>query len=162
MIYQTKLTDILNPNKFKNCKLRPSVAPNKSFLSIPFYGTQDALGAKRKQLKKKGLGNKPNVFRELLPSKEAKLFKTETFGCKDPVGLQRALWLMISKHFSFRGREESRKLKWEDIKLAQDPETKNEILIWVTNRGTKTKSGGKEMASFRTFNPHIQATRDSQ
>ena len=23
MIHQTKLTDILNPNKFKNCKLRP-------------------------------------------------------------------------------------------------------------------------------------------
>ena len=61
---------------------------------------------------------------------------------------------MISKHFGFRGREESRKLKWRDIKLAQDPETKNEI--------PKTESGGKEMASFRTFNPHIQATGDSQ
>ena len=29
----------MNPNKLNNCKLRPSAAPNKSFLLIPFYGT---------------------------------------------------------------------------------------------------------------------------
>ena len=133
------------------------------FKEMPeFRKLQDALGAKRKQLKKKGLGNKPNACKELLSSEETKLFETETFGCKDSAGLQRALWWMISKHFGFRGRDESKKLKWGDIKLAQDPETKNEILIWVTNRGTKTESGGKEIVSVRTFNPHIQATGDSQ
>ena len=31
-----KLTDILNPNKFENCELKPGAALNKSFLSIPF------------------------------------------------------------------------------------------------------------------------------
>ena len=36
MIHQTKLTDVLNPNKFKTCKLKPWAAPNKSYLSIPF------------------------------------------------------------------------------------------------------------------------------
>ena len=83
-----------------------------------------------------------------------------TYPPLDHAGLQRALWWMVSKHFGFRGRDESRKLKWGDIKLAQDPETKNEVLIWVTNRGTKTESGEKEIASVRTFNPHIQATGD--
>ena len=39
MIHQTKLTDILNPNKFKNCELKPWAGPTKSVLSIPFYGT---------------------------------------------------------------------------------------------------------------------------
>ena len=43
MIDQTKLTDILNPNKFKSCKLKPWAVPNKSFLSIPFYGTPCSL-----------------------------------------------------------------------------------------------------------------------
>ena len=73
---------------------------------------QDALGAKRKQLKKKGLGNKPNACRELLSSKETKLFETGTSGCKDHAALQRVLWWMISKHFGFIGRDESRKLKF--------------------------------------------------
>ena len=39
MIHQTKLTDILNPNKFKNLELKQSTGQNKSFLSIPFFGT---------------------------------------------------------------------------------------------------------------------------
>ena len=112
------------------------------------------------------MGKKRNACRELLPSQETKLFETETFGCKDPAGLQRALWWMISKHFGFRGLDESRKLKWGDIKLAQDPETKNEIHIWVTNLCTnlctKTESGEKEIASFRTFNLHIKAAGESQ
>ena len=36
MIRQTKLTDILNLNEFKNCELKPSAAPTESFLSILF------------------------------------------------------------------------------------------------------------------------------
>ena len=76
-----------------------------------FRKLQDALGSKRKQLKKKGLGNKPNAFRELFLSEETKLLETEIYVCKDPAGLQRALWWMISKHFGFRGKDESRKLK---------------------------------------------------
>ena len=38
MIHQTKLTDILNPNKSKNCELKQWTGKNKSFLSIPFLG----------------------------------------------------------------------------------------------------------------------------
>ena len=60
-----------------------------------FRKLQDALEAKRKELKKQGLGNKPNACREILPSEEAKLFQTESFSCKDPLGLQRVLWWHI-------------------------------------------------------------------
>ena len=54
-----------------------------------FRKLQDALGTKQKELKKQGLGNKPNACREILPSEETKLFETESFSCKDPIGLQR-------------------------------------------------------------------------
>ena len=78
-----------------------------------FRKVQDSLGAKRKQLKKKGLGNNLNACRELRPSEEPSRSKL--------------------RHLEKVG----------DIKLAQDPETKNEIFMWVTNRGTKTEIGGE-------------------
>ena len=37
MIHQTKLTDILNPNKFKNCELKPWAGPIKSFFIDTFF-----------------------------------------------------------------------------------------------------------------------------
>ena len=46
-MHQTKLTDILNPNKFKNCELKPLAALNKSFLSIPFLGLPCSLRNKK-------------------------------------------------------------------------------------------------------------------
>ena len=125
-----------------------------------FRKLQDALGGKQKELKKQGLGNKPNACREILPSEEAKLFVTESFSCKDTLGLQRALWWHISKCFGFRGRDESRSLKWVDVKLAKDPETGNDTLIWTTYRGGKCENGSKEMVLSRKFSPHIQGTHD--
>ena len=38
MTHQTKLTDIVNPNKLENCELKQWTDQNKSFLSIPFLG----------------------------------------------------------------------------------------------------------------------------
>ena len=51
-----------------------------------FRKLQDVLGAKRKELKKQSLGNKPNACREILPSEEAKLFETEALVAKIPLG----------------------------------------------------------------------------
>ena len=39
MIHQTKLIDILNPNKFKNCGLKSWAAPTKRFYLYLFFGT---------------------------------------------------------------------------------------------------------------------------
>jgi hypothetical protein len=44
-------------------------------------------------------------------------------------------------HFGFRARDESRKLRWGDVELQNDPEDNREMLVWLAERGTKTRSG---------------------
>ena len=85
------------------------------------------------------------------------LFETGQFGCENPVILQRTLWWYLSMHFGFRARDESRKLCWGDIKLEKDVESGREVLIWVAERGTKTRQG-LEGGHQRQFNPKLFAT----
>ena len=125
-----------------------------------FRRLQDALGAKRKELKKKALEINPTHAGRFYCLRKQKLFERERFSFRDPLGLQRALWWHISKHFGFRGRDGSRSLKWGDVKLAKDPETGNDTLVWTTYRGGKCENGSKETVSSRKFSPHIQGTHD--
>ena len=60
---------------------------------------------------------------------------------QDPKSLQRALWWFLSHHFGWRARDESRKLGWGDVGLANDPETDSEYLVWKSERGSKTRTG---------------------
>lgn len=122
-----------------------------------FQRSRKVLAAKRKQLVGEGKGNKPNAARALTEGEEASLFKNYHLGNKDPQTVQKTLWWHLSLHFGFRARDESRKLRWGDVTLSQDPETGNEILVWLAERGTKTRTG-KENGHQRAFNPTIQAT----
>ena len=60
--------------------------------------------------------------------------------------------------FGFRARDESRKLKWGDISLITDATTKNEVLLWTGERGSKTSHG----ENARAFNPTAQATSNER
>ena len=57
----------------------------------------------------------------------------------------------------FRVRDESRKLKWRDIVVENDTETGKEFLIWISERGSKTRHGNGDR---RAFNPTAQATNE--
>ena len=124
-----------------------------------FRRSREVLAARRKQLVSLGKGNVlPNAATALTDADEEKLFQQGSFGMHNPVSLQRTLWWFLSLHFGFRARDESHKLRWGDVKLSEDPETGNEILVWVAERGTKTRHG-QENAHRRAFDPIIQATR---
>jgi integrase len=60
-------------------------------------------------------------------------------------------------HFGFRARDESRKLRWGDVELQNDPEDNREMLVWLAERGTKTRSG-QEQGHQRAFQPKLYAT----
>ena len=102
-------------------------------------------------------GNKPNACRELTTEEEEKLFESGEFGCHNPEALQCTLWWFFSLHFGFRARDESRKLCWGDLELHNDPETGKEVLVWMAERGSKTRKG-MQGAHQRQFNPKIFAT----
>ena len=54
--------------------------------------------------------------------------------------------------------DESRKLEWGDISLIADASTKNEVILWTGERGSKTRYG----ESARAFNPTAQATSNER
>ena len=126
-----------------------------------FCRSREVLAAKRKNIVKQGRGNKPNACRELTSEEEEKLFESGAFGYHNPEALQRTLWWFFSLHFGFRARDESRKLCWGDLELQTDPETGRKILVWLPERGSKTRQG-LEGSHQRQLNPKIFATGTEQ
>lgn len=121
-----------------------------------FSRSREVLASKRKNLVKQGRGGKPNASRELTDGDVNKLYEANVFGNKDPLTLQRTIWWFLSMHYGFRARDESRKLCWGDVVLEQDPETGREVLVWRTERGSKTRQG-LEGGHRRQFNPKVFA-----
>ena len=126
-----------------------------------FEKTRKVLAARRKQLTKQGYGNKPNAARTLEPEEIRKLHETGYFGAENAEALQRTIWWNVSLHFGFRARDESRKLKWGDVKVDKDAKG-HEMLVWNKERGTKTRTGEKAQADKRKFPPIATATDSSR
>ena len=121
-----------------------------------FSKSREVLLSKKRQLVEVyAKGNRPQVARQVSEEEEDLLFCSGEFGEGTPEALQRTVWWLLSLHFGFRARDESRKLKWGDIILETDTETGNELLAWTAERGSKTRHGDGQS---RAFNPTAQAT----
>lgn len=107
-----------------------------------FQKSREVLLSKKKQLVvEQGKGNHPQAATELTDAEEDLLFRSSEFGDKNLEALQRTVWWLLALHFGFCARDESRKLKWGDIFLENDTETGKEVLIWFSERGSKTLRG---------------------
>ena len=69
-----------------------------------------ALNAKKVQLKKAGLGRKPNRSSHLDPEDEDKMFQAGVFGNATPKALQTTVFYYFGKMFGLRARDEIRQL----------------------------------------------------
>ena len=105
-------------------------------------------------------GNRPQACRELTITEEDQLFQLGLFGKHEPEVLQRTVWWVLSLHFGIRARGESRRLKWGDIVLSNDPQTGCELLLWKAERGSKTRHGDGQHQ--RAFYPTAQATENER
>ena len=124
-----------------------------------FSKSREVLAAKRKNQFRQGKGNCPNATRELTEAEEDALFENGQFGVQDPKSLQRAFWWFLSLHFGWRARDESRKLCWGDVGLANDPETDSEYVVWKSERGSKTRIG-QDGGPQRAFEPKAHASNN--
>ena len=96
-----------------------------------FEKSRKVLSAKCKSLvHEHGKGNKPHAATALKDDEEDALFETGEFGDHNPVSLQRTVWWLLSLHFGFRARDESRKLHWGDVQLQEDKDG-GEMLVWL-------------------------------
>ena len=125
-----------------------------------FKKSREVLLSKKKQLVvEEAKGNRPHAAKELSNAEEDLLFRSGHFGNGDPAALQGTVWWLLALYFGFRARDESRKLKWGDIVLKKDGETGNEVLIWRTERESKTRRGNGDA---RAFYPTAQATNNER
>ena len=116
-----------------------------------FEKSRKVLAAKRKSLiHEHGKGNKPQAAMALEDEEEDALFEIGEFGDSNPVSLQRTVWWLLPLHFGFRARDESRKLRWGDVQLQQDKDGE-EMLVWLAERGTKTRHGQEIKRSSKGF-----------
>ena len=107
-----------------------------------FSLSRDALSSRKGQLLRDfGKVNRPQAARHLTDAEEDLMFERGEFGDQDPEVLQRTVWWLLSLHFGFRARDESRKLRWGDVKLQINAETGNEELVWTAERGSKCRNG---------------------
>lgn len=122
-----------------------------------FETSRKVLAARRKELRKQGLGGKPNAARELTEAEEEMLFATGYFGTDTSEGLQRGLWWFLAINCGFRGNDESKKLCWGDISLENYRENDREVLIWEKERETKTRDG-RESEEARKIHGTVYST----
>jgi len=92
--------------------------------------------------------NLPQAARELTEDEEDLLFPTSQFGADDPEVLQRTVWWVLSLHFGFRARDECRRLQWGDIAFEDDPVSGKQVLVWIAERGLKTRQGDGHCRAF--------------
>ena len=128
---------------------------------VEFEKSRQVLAAKRKNLVKQGKGCKPQATRALTDDEENTLFVTGRFCDSSPSALQRTMWWFLSMHFGFRARDESRKLCWGDVELQNDSEDNREMLVWLAERGTKSRTG-QEQGHQRAFQPKLYATNSDR
>ena len=116
-----------------------------------FETSRNVLSSKRKELKSKGLGNKPNKAEPLTPEEEDLLWSTGQMGTHSPRALRNAVWFSNTKYFGFRGNHENRQLKWGDIVYKTD--SNGSKYLQFNERLAKTRQGNS--AHMRAFDPKI-------
>lgn len=140
--------------------LNDKSSPINIFKDHEFRKSREVLCARKKELVvENAKGNRPQAARELTAKEEDELFRLGEFGSTNPEALQRTVWWLLSLHFGFRARDESRRLKWGDVTLSKDPATGNEFLMWKAERGSKTRHGDGHQ---RAFNPVAQGTNNER
>ena len=119
--------------------------------SKEFKLSKKVLESRRRDLKQKGLGNRPNVAHPLSKNDEEKLWETKQFGSETPQSLINTVWYFNAKLFGFCGVHESRQLMWGDLTLKAGEN--GEEFIEFNERETKTRTGNS--THLRPFAPKM-------
>ncbi len=139
--------------------LRESKYSHDIITSPDFEKSRKTLEARRKELKCKGLGNKPNKADALTPEEENRLWSSGQLNLSgDARVLQNTIFFLIAKLLGFRGADEHRQLAWGDLQLKVDMDG-NEYLQW-NERKTKTRNG--QPANIRPYQPKIYCSENKE
>ena len=106
---------------------------------IAFEDARKALRAKMVQLRKQGLGNRPNRSVAVEPEEEDVMWEKGVLGVSSPFSLQFTLWYFLTLLTGLRGCDEHRSMRFGDITMKQDAAAKE--FLELRERGSKTRDG---------------------
>ena len=124
-----------------------------------FSKAREALSSKRKQLRRSGKGQKRDKAVGLCEADIQQLWEMKQLGDETPQSLLRTVWFNNTLFFGWRARDEHHRVKFGDFKINREvgPE-EIEYVEWITERGSKTRTGEHEFVPDRAFNPKMCAT----
>jgi hypothetical protein len=114
-----------------------------------FEDARLALHSKRLQLKKQGLGNRPNRSVAVDEEEERVMWEKGVLGVGSPFALQFTLWFHLTLLMGLRGRDEHRSMRWGDLKIQKTGEGKE--FLEFAERASKTRDGS-------SYDDHRQTT----
>ncbi|KAK3727517.1 hypothetical protein QZH41_001175 [Actinostola sp. cb2023] len=128
-------------------------------LDKQFCRSREALSAKRKQLRRFGKGQRPNKALGLSEAQIQQLWQQNQLGnCSSQV-LLRTVWFNNTIYFGWRARDEHHRVRFGDFQIREgDGVGGVRYVEWVTERGSKTRTGENEFVPDRPFNPKMFAT----
>ena len=85
--------------------------------NVQFEQTRRALQSKKRDLKRKGMGNKPNASAAFSEEDIQVLFEKDLLGSFTAEALLNMIWFNNIIHFGLLGRTEHREMCWGDVKL---------------------------------------------
>ena len=88
--------------------------------NVQFEQTWRALQSKQRDLKRKGMGNKPNASAALSEEDIQALFEKDLLGSYTAEALLNTVWFNNIIHFGLLGCKELRQMCWGDVKLFQN------------------------------------------
>ena len=88
--------------------------------NVQFEQTWRALQSKQRDLKRKGMGNKPNASAALSEEDIQALFKKDLLGSYTAEALLNTVWFNNIIHFGLLGCKELKQMCWGDVKLCQN------------------------------------------
>ena len=88
--------------------------------NVQFEQTRKALQSKQRDLKRKGMGNKPNASAALSEEDIQALFEKDLLGSYTAEALLNTVWFNNIIHFGLLGCKELRQMCWGDVKLCQN------------------------------------------
>ena len=130
--------------------LRDRKYPFSLVVDKEFATSRAVLASKRKELKQKGKGNRPNASTPLSKGEEKALKDKNCVGLNSPQQLLNKMWLQNTMLIGIRPGAENHSLRWGDIQLHED-ENGQEYLEFERERATKTRTG--EASDTRSFRP---------
>ena len=124
-----------------------------------FEKSRERLESKRKHLRQSGKGGQPNKALGLNSDKLEKFWSEKQLGDHLLDALLCTIWINNMTHFGWRARDERRKVLLRDLEIRQEEdEEKREYIIWKTEGGSKTRTGGKKFGAERYFSPQVYLT----